>query len=52
VQPVELPNGVQTRTFISPLQMSGQNLPLTRRPPALGEHNEEILGPVRAGDGT
>jgi formyl-CoA transferase len=51
VQPVELPNGVQTRTFISPLQMSGQNLPLTRRPPALGEHNEEILGPLRAGDG-
>ena len=48
VQPLELPNGVQTRTFVSPVQMSGANLPITRRPPGLGEHNAEVLEPLRA----
>jgi len=48
VQPLELPNGVKTRTFISPVQMSGANLPVARRPPALGEHNAEVLQPLRA----
>ena len=48
VQPLDLPNGHTTRTFASPLRMSGQNLPVRRRPPALGEHNEEILGPLQA----
>jgi crotonobetainyl-CoA:carnitine CoA-transferase CaiB-like acyl-CoA transferase len=48
VQPLELPNGVQTRTFVSPVRLSGQTVPVLRRPPALGEHNEELLGPLRA----
>lgn len=48
VQPVELPNGVQTRTFASPIRMSGQGLPLRRRPPALGEHNAEVFGAPQA----
>jgi len=52
VQPMELPNGVKTRTFISPVQMSGVNLPVTRRPPGLGEHNTEVLDPLRARMGT
>jgi len=47
IQPLELPNGVQTRTFASPLRLSGVGLPILRRPPALGEHNDEILGPLR-----
>ena len=47
VQPLTLPNGVQTRTFGSPVRLSGQGLPITRRPPGLGEHNEEILAPLR-----
>ena len=48
VQPLVLPNGVQTRTFASPLRFSGEGLPISRRPPALGEHNEELLGSLRA----
>jgi formyl-CoA transferase len=48
VQPLELPNGVRTRTFASPLRFSGIGLPLQRHPPALGEHNDELLGPLRS----
>ncbi|OZI18576.1 carnitine dehydratase [Bordetella genomosp. 9] len=48
VQPVELPNGVQTRTFGMPVRFDGQGGAIRQRPPGLGEHNEEILGPLRA----
>ena len=51
VQPLELPNGVQTRTFASPMRFGGEGFPVRLRPPALGEHNDEILGPLRAGRG-
>ena len=44
VQPIELPNGVKTRTFASPVRFDGQGSPIRRRPPALGEHNDEIFG--------
>lgn len=44
VQPLELPNGAQTQTFASPIRINNRTAPITRRPPALGEHNEEILG--------
>jgi formyl-CoA transferase len=47
VQPLELPNGVRTRTFASPMRFSGHGLPVLRRPPGLGEHNDEVLGPLR-----
>ncbi len=47
VQPLDLPNGVRTRTFASPMRLSGEGLPVLRRPPALGEHNDEVLGPLR-----
>jgi crotonobetainyl-CoA:carnitine CoA-transferase CaiB-like acyl-CoA transferase len=43
VQPLELPNGVQTRTFASPVRLSGKTPEIRMRPPALGEHNTELL---------
>ena len=43
VQPLELPGGGKTRTFASPL---GQTE--LRRPPALGEHTEEVLKEIGA----
>ena len=51
VQPLELPNGVRTRTFGLPVRFDGQTTALRRRPPALGEHNEEVLGALRAAQG-
>ena len=44
VQDITLPGGGQTRTFASPLRLSGQGLPITRTPPALGAHNDEVFG--------
>ncbi len=38
-----LPNGAQTKTVISPQRISGENTPVYRRPPALGEHTAEVL---------
>ncbi|WP_321944293.1 CaiB/BaiF CoA transferase family protein [Paraburkholderia tropica] len=48
VQPVELPNGVETRTFVSPVRFSGETPGIRLRPPALGEHNDELLTDTRA----
>jgi crotonobetainyl-CoA:carnitine CoA-transferase CaiB-like acyl-CoA transferase len=42
VQPLTLPNGVETRTFASPVRIDGSSLPITRPPPALGAHGEEV----------
>ncbi len=47
VQPLTLPNGVQTKTFASPVMFDGQGSPIRMAPPALGEHNEEILGALK-----
>ena len=44
VQPLALPNGHDTQTFGPPVQFSGKQVAITRRPPALGEHNDEIFG--------
>ncbi|HEX8166987.1 MAG TPA: CoA transferase, partial [Beijerinckiaceae bacterium] len=44
VQPLALPNGHDTRTFGPPVQFSGRRVPITRPPPALGEHNDEVFG--------
>ncbi|GJD75593.1 CaiB/BaiF CoA transferase family protein [Methylobacterium goesingense] len=46
VQPVTLPSGVETRTFVSPLRFSGEGFPIYRDPPGLGEHNDEVFGAV------
>jgi len=43
VQDVELPSGAQTRTFGSPIRIDGRNLPISRRPPALGEHSQDAM---------
>jgi len=43
VQALELPSGATTRTFGSPIRIDGQNLPITLRPPALGEHTDEAV---------
>ena len=45
VQPMDLPNGVESRTFLSPL---GPASPARRRPPALGEHTNEVLEEIGA----
>jgi len=43
VQEMELPSGARTRTFGSPIRIDGENLPIYRRPPALGEHSGDVL---------
>jgi formyl-CoA transferase len=48
VQPLELPNGARTRTFGAPVRFGGQRQEIRRRPPALGEHNDEVLAALRA----
>jgi crotonobetainyl-CoA:carnitine CoA-transferase CaiB-like acyl-CoA transferase len=42
VQPLQLPNGVKTRTFGSPILFNGKAAPITSPPPALGEHTADI----------
>jgi len=44
VQPLQMANGHQTRTVVTPLKFNGAAPPMTRRPPRLGEHNADILG--------
>ena len=47
VQTMDLPNGVATRTVLSPMQLNGANLPVRLRPPALGEHTAEVLAALK-----
>lgn len=47
VQPIDLPGGHRTRTVISPLLMSGQNIGIRRNPPALGAHTEEVFASLK-----
>ena len=42
VHDLVMPNGVSTRTFGSPLQLDGRPIAVGLRPPALGEHTDEI----------
>lgn len=48
VVPLELANGAHTRTFVSPLRLDGQTRGVSRRPPALGEHNDEVFTEIKA----
>ena len=43
VQEIELPSGARTRTFGSPIRINGKNLPISQRPPALGEHSHDAM---------
>jgi crotonobetainyl-CoA:carnitine CoA-transferase CaiB-like acyl-CoA transferase len=43
VQPLELPVGVTTRTFGSPIRLGGENLPIRRGPPKLGQDTDEVI---------
>jgi crotonobetainyl-CoA:carnitine CoA-transferase CaiB-like acyl-CoA transferase len=51
VQPLTLPGGHQTETFVSPLKISGMEFGVYRRPPALGEHTEEVVAELEAAGG-
>ena len=55
VQDMALPNGVASRTVVSPQRVSGKRLGVRRGPPALGEHTAEILAELQdmnSGDAT
>jgi succinate--hydroxymethylglutarate CoA-transferase len=43
VQPLHLPNGVETRTVVFPVSISDCDLGIYRDPPKLGEHNDEVM---------
>ena len=47
VREIALPSGAVTRTFASPLRLGGKGFAIRRGPPALGEHNDEVLGERR-----
>ena len=50
VQPLELPNGARTRTFGLPVRIDSRTLPVRLQPPALGQHNSEVLDPLRTAE--
>ena len=43
VQEITLPGDNVTKTFVSPIKINGQGQPIRMNPPALGEHNDEVL---------
>ncbi len=43
VQPITLPNGVRTRTTAYPVFLSDYAFEISRPPPLLGEHGEEVF---------
>ncbi|MCP5152997.1 MAG: CoA transferase [Ectothiorhodospiraceae bacterium] len=43
VRPLDLPNGVQTRTTGFPVLMSGYDFQIHRPPPPLGAHTDDVL---------
>ncbi len=43
VHQMALPNGVQTQTVGFPIAMSGFDFKISRRPPMLGEHTDEVF---------
>jgi crotonobetainyl-CoA:carnitine CoA-transferase CaiB-like acyl-CoA transferase len=46
VADMDLPNGVKTRTVLSPQRLSGVGLGIYRDPPALGQHTAEVLAEI------
>lgn len=47
VQDLEMPNGVSTKTFASPIRFGSRTAGVGKRPPALGEHTVEVLAELR-----
>jgi crotonobetainyl-CoA:carnitine CoA-transferase CaiB-like acyl-CoA transferase len=43
IQPLSLPGGRETKTFKSPLSVTGLDFNIYRQPPSLGEHTDEVL---------
>jgi crotonobetainyl-CoA:carnitine CoA-transferase CaiB-like acyl-CoA transferase len=43
VEPLTLPTGAQTQTVVSPIRINNQVNGVRMRPPALGEHNDEVF---------
>ncbi|MBI2314158.1 MAG: CoA transferase [Betaproteobacteria bacterium] len=43
IEEIALPSGAKTRSFISPLLLSGEKTGVYRDPPELGEHTDEVL---------
>jgi succinate--hydroxymethylglutarate CoA-transferase len=43
VQPLRLPNGVETRTIGFPVVISGWDYEIYRAPPELGAHTQEVV---------
>ena len=50
VEETQLPNGVKTRTVLSPQRLTGKRLGIYRQPPALGEHTAEVLAELSGGN--
>jgi crotonobetainyl-CoA:carnitine CoA-transferase CaiB-like acyl-CoA transferase len=44
IESMAVPDGRKIQTFGSPLRFNGEGFRIYRRPPALGEHNDEIFG--------
>jgi crotonobetainyl-CoA:carnitine CoA-transferase CaiB-like acyl-CoA transferase len=47
VQSVDLPGGGTSKTFAPPIRLSGKPVEIRRRPPALGEHGDEIRAALK-----
>lgn len=48
VEDITLPNGVASKTVISPQRISGQRLGVRQPPPALGAHTQQVLSELKA----
>jgi crotonobetainyl-CoA:carnitine CoA-transferase CaiB-like acyl-CoA transferase len=46
IEDITLPNGVRTKTVVSPQRVSGARLGVYRPPPALGQHTTEVLAEI------
>jgi len=47
VQPMTMPGGTATRTFVCPIRIDGQRVAVDTRAPALGEHDAELRARAR-----